>query len=146
MRPIVFAAPISLLLSSAFLTSSSAQPLDSTMALEQAQYETVTVYAPYVVKRQILNPMMSKTSSTGLELVSVSRSVSFADLNLSDERQVKMLEDRVGTAARDACAEIDKKFPRSRYTPVPANQDCVGNAKKSAMVAVKALEVAAAKY
>lgn len=113
---------------------------------EEERYETLTVYAPYVVRRQVVNPMMSKASSTGLQLVSISRAVSFADLDLSDPDQVKQLEGRVGMAAQDACAEIDKKFPRTRYRPVPENQDCIGNAKKAAMVAVKALEVAAAKY
>lgn len=60
--------------------------------------------------------------------------------------QVRELKNRVKLAAYDACAEIDKKFPRTQYIPIPKDQDCVGNAIGGAMIAVKALEVAAARY
>ena len=145
MRSIQFFIPVAFLMACAgpsLAQSSNPQSLE----FEQAQYETVTVYAPYVVRHHIVNPMMSKTSSTGLEMVSVTRTVSFADLDLSDPGQVKQLRSRVDIAAHDACAEIEKKFPRALYVPVPENQDCVGHARSAAMIAVKALEVAAAKY
>lgn len=124
-----------------------AQPAQSTAAApaESAMHEEVTVYAPYVVRRKVINPMMSKTSSTGLELVSVSRSVSFRDLDLSRPADVTTLENRVHQAAADACTEIDKRFPKTKFTPVPENQDCVGNAVSEAMITVKQLEAAATK-
>ena len=144
MRSIQIIIPACLMMGAAFAGSSLAQPANQ-QSLEFEQHETVTVYAPYIVRREVVNPMMSKKSSTGLEMVSISRSVSFADLDLSDPDQVKQLEGRVDIAARDACAEIEKKYPSSRYHPVPEKQDCPGNAKAAAMIAVRTLEAAAMK-
>lgn len=144
MRSIRIMIPAFLMMGTAFAGSSLAQPANQ-QALEFEQHETVTVYAPFVVRREVVNPMMSKKSSTGLEMVSISRSVSFADLDLSDPGQAKQLEGRVDIAAHAACAELEKKYPSSRYHPVPENQDCPGNAKAAAMISVRALEAAAAK-
>jgi UrcA family protein len=143
MRRISFGAiPLTAALLLCAASPSSAQPAGSAAA----RHETIMVYAPYVVKRHVISPMPSKGSATGLELVSVSQAVSFADLDLSDADQVKQLEARVRQAAVNACGEIDKRYPKSRFIPVPENQDCVGNATSAAFVTVKALEVAAAKY
>lgn len=121
-----------------------AQPAQSTGAQpgDAAAHEKITVYAPYVVTRKIMNPMMSKTSSTGIEVISVSRSVSFSDLNLSQPPDQITLNNRVHQAAQDACSEIEKRFPATEYRPAP-NQDCVGNATREAMIIVKDLEDAA---
>lgn len=144
MRAIYLLAPGILAMASALAGSSVAQPAKTqSQEFEEAQYETVTVYAPYVVKRQVVNSMMSKKSATGLEMVSISRSVSFADLDLADPGQAKQLESRVDIAAHDACRELEKKFPKSQYRPVPEDQNCAGNAKAAAMIAVRALEAAA---
>ena len=101
--------------------------------------EMVTVYAPFVVRRKPVSPMMSRSRSRGLELVSTSRAVSFHDLDLKKQIDADMLENRVHRAAVDACAELDKRFPKSIYIPVPENQDCVTNAVNEAMVSVKQL-------
>lgn len=124
----------------------NAQPTQSVAAQpdEAAAHEVVIVYAPYVVTRTVISPMMSKTSATGLEVVSASRSVSFSDLNLSQPPDEATLESRVYQAAHDACKDIDERFPKSVYKPVPENQDCAGNAANQAMVIVKDLENAAA--
>jgi len=114
-----------------------AQP--ATSADTSPANEMVTVYAPFVVRHKPVKPMMSRTASTGLELVSVSRSVSFHDLDLSKPIDAATLENRVHRAAADACSELDKRFPRSIYLPVPEKQDCIGNAVSEAMVSVKQL-------
>jgi UrcA family protein len=103
--------------------------------------EMVTVYAPFVVRHKPVGTMMSKNA--GLELMSVSRTVSFHDLNLGKQIDADMLENRVHRAAVDACAELGKRFPASVYMPVPPKQDCVGNAVSGAMVSVKQLIAAA---
>ena len=110
------------------------------------QHEVIFVYAPYVVTRQVINPMMSKNSSTGIELVTQSRTVNFADLDLSEAADVATLNMRVRHAAQDACTDIERRYPKAQYHPIPANQDCVGNAVNEAMVTVRILEAAAAKY
>jgi UrcA family protein len=102
-----------------------------------AAHERVTVYAPFVVRRKVVNPF------TGLELVSVSRTVYFGDLDLSKSEQAATLENRVHWAAQQACKEIDKRYPKRVYIPVPDNQDCIGNATSEAMITVKQLEAAA---
>ena len=114
-----------------------AQPGQS--AEPPAAYEMVTVYAPFVVRHRPASGTMSRAGSRGLELVSVSRSVSFHDLDLGKPIDAEILENRVHRAAVDACAELDKRFPKSIYTPVPEKQDCVGNAVNQAMVSVKQL-------
>jgi len=50
---------------------------------------------------------------------------------------------RVNQAAQDACKELDKRFPKNVYIPVPANQDCVANATNEAMLVVTQLIAAA---
>lgn len=144
MRPFYVTTTALAIVAAMAIDRSAAQSPDRPSS--ETQYETVTVYAPLAVRRQVIDPMMSRKSSTGLELVSVSRSVSFFDLDLSDANQVRELKNRVKLAAHDACAEIDKKFPRTQYIPIPKDQDCEGNAIGGAMIAVKALEVAAARY
>ena len=109
-------------------------------------HEVIFVYAPYVVTRQVVNPMMSKKSATGIELVTQSRTVNFADLDLSEAADVATLTMRVRHAAQDACTDIEKRYPKSEYRPIPPNQDCVGNAFNEAMVTVRMVEAAAAKY
>lgn len=105
--------------------------------------EMVMVYAPFVVRHKPVDPMMSRTSSTGLELVSVSRAVSFHDLDLRKRIDADTLENRVHRAAVDACAALNKRYPASTYIPVPPKQDCVGNAVSGAMVSVRQLIAAA---
>ena len=113
---------------------------------QDTPHEVIFVYAPYVVTRQVINPMMSRKSSTGIELVSASRTVNFADLNLSEAPDVATLKMRVRLAAQDACSDIERHYPKTKYHPIPENQDCVGNAVEEAMVTVRAVEAAAAKY
>ena len=131
-----------LLLANASGNAQAQQATDSASAAASPQ-EEVMVYAPFVVQRKVLTRMMTRKSSTGLELISVSRSVSFADLDLSDSANVTTLENRVHQAAQDACNEIERRYPKSDYRPIPANQDCVGNAVREAMVVVRQLEASA---
>jgi UrcA family protein len=86
---------------------------------ESIPHETVLVYAPYVVTRTVINPMMSRTSSTGIELVSVSRTVNFGDLNLAKPADATTLENRVREAAKGACEDIERLYPKAQYRPHP---------------------------
>ncbi|MDR3409922.1 MAG: UrcA family protein [Formivibrio sp.] len=74
----------------------------------------------------------------------VDRAVSFSDLNLKDSKDQDKLKQRAEDAAKNACVELDRRFPKSVYIPVPANQDCVADASSQAMVSAKKLISAAA--
>lgn len=108
-------------------------------AVQPNARETITVYAPFVVHRA----NMQRKAGEQLELISVNRAVSFHDLNLKEAADQKTLETRVNQAAQDACKELDKRFPKNVYIPVPANQDCVANATNEAMLVVTQLIAAA---
>lgn len=110
-----------------------------TTAAQPNARETITVYAPFVVRHASL----PKKAGEQLELISVNRAVSFHDLNLKDAADQKTLETRINQAAQDACKELDKRFPKNVYIPVPANQDCVANATNGAMLVVTQLIAAA---
>jgi len=95
--------------------------------------EEITVSGPYTVSKE-----MTKRSMRG-ELpeftVSVSQRVSFADLDLSRPNDVTKLRDRVTTAAKDSCRELDARFPRNVYQPVGESspQECVRNTTGQAL-------------
>ena len=112
-------------------------------AAEKAAHETITVFAPYVVRHQPYTPKRG-IGRDRLELISVDRPVSFADLDLRNAADQQTLEARVKQAAKDACAELDHRYPKRIYVPVPENQDCVKTATDEAMVLVRDLTIAAA--
>lgn len=104
--------------------------------------DAVTVYAPFVVR---LTPHKATggVNRQPLSLVTVNRSVSFRDLDLKNPIDQQTLKTRVNQAAKDACGEIERRYPKNRYIPVPVNQDCVKNAVNESMVVVRELILAA---
>jgi UrcA family protein len=104
--------------------------------------ESVTVYAPYVVRRAPLRTPRS-VSRLPLSVVTVDRPVSFRDLDLKNPADQQTLETRVNQAAKDACAQLERRYPKNVYVPVPADQDCVKNAVDGTMVVVRELILAA---
>lgn len=122
-----------------------AQPTD-TAGTDAAPHERVTVYAPYVVTRKISNPRLANPSGVGIEVVTLSRNVSYSDLNLSQAEDQTTLANRVHQAAEDACKEIDRRYPKGAWASTPANQDCVGAAVNQAMYVVRDLEDVASVY
>lgn len=81
----------------------------------------LTVVAPRLVRRQ-----MSRESATGapVELVSLTRRVSFSDLDLAKHADVLELDRRIETVAREACDQLASVFPLSD----PKTPDCVAEA------------------
>lgn len=104
-------------------------------------HETVTVYAPFVVRHAPYGP--SRGTPEPLELITVNRPVSFSDLDLKNATDQQTLETRVKQAAKDACQQLEHRFPKTVYIPVPADQDCEKNAVDEAMIMVRALTNAA---
>jgi UrcA family protein len=97
--------------------------------------EEVTVVGPYTVgkattKRALGGEMPELT-------ISVSQSVSFADLDLSKPGDVATLRGRVKAAARDSCRELDHRFPSAIYIPMESDRrECVRNATGQALARV----------
>jgi UrcA family protein len=102
-----------------------------------SQSESVTVTAPYIVQKTEVQKPMGKRPA--LTVVSISRPVSYVDLDLSKAADAQKLRDRVKTAAADVCTELDKRFPKSQYMPEPASQDCVGAATSESLLVVNRL-------
>ena len=98
-------------------------------------HETVQVFAPYVVRREAAGRMKREN----LQLISVDRPVSFHDLDLKAPADQTTLVTRVKDAAKDACKELERRYPKRAYIPVPENEDCVKAATDTAMIQVNAL-------
>jgi UrcA family protein len=93
--------------------------------------ETVIVH-PYhdpVEKRQLLGRVDGEINPVEL---SISRPVSFSDLDLSREADTRELRDRIHDTATDLCAELDARAPELRGDR-DADRECVRNATRNAM-------------
>jgi UrcA family protein len=104
--------------------------------------ETVDVVAPYVVEPKT-PPPRRQINGTYMELVETDMRVSFSDLDLKNPADQATLEARVKTAAGNACAYLDRRYPEGTYRPVGVNRRCVQTATDEAMVQVKQLIAAA---
>lgn len=92
--------------------------------------EEVIVTAPRTVHQTI-----GRSSITGapIELISIARQVSYADLDLSKTSDANELEKRVDDTARDLCQELDKMYPLE-----PKDRNCVSKASDDARKQVDA--------
>jgi UrcA family protein len=107
--------------------------------------EEVIVRAPYVVRREPLARGGAPSSFSNPELISLSRGVTYADLDLSQAQGVAELETRVRTTARDVCQELNSRYPRTGGQYVYANTDCVKKATDDGMEAVRQIAAAASR-
>lgn len=79
-------------------------PAIAQQAAEEA-VEEIVVYAP-IERRQV------KWKRGGwVEVIELSRRVSFTDLDLSKDADVTELETRIETTAKGACEQLDEMFP-----------------------------------
>lgn len=112
--------------------AAAAQPIESS-----GLNETVVVTAPSVVFHDTKPRAGSRVSGGGMlrpiEVVSVNRSVSFADLDLTKDADAATLGKRVNDAAADACRLLDRRYPKKIYIPVSPNEDCAAKAAGNAM-------------
>lgn len=89
--------------------------------------ETIVVTAPRVVHQTIVTGR-SPTGAT-IEETTISRNVTFDDLDLSKAHDADALRTRVRDTARDLCAELDKLFPFE-----PKDTNCVKKSADRAMI------------
>jgi len=94
----------------------------------------ITVVAPRPVTR-----VVGRTSSgVPVELVTLTRHVSYADLDLAKSADAAALEARVNDTAKEACKQLDTLYPLRSSDP-----ECFKKAVDGAMVQVKAAVAAA---
>ena len=100
--------------------------------------EEVIVEAP-VVRRKV-----AATSPTGYttEMIQLRRQVTFADLDLTDESDVKTLEERIETTAKEACEALDDMLDRDKQDPTDVFR-CTKQAIKDAEKELEAVVAAA---
>ena len=112
----------------------------SSPAFAQQANEQVIITSPYVV-RQAPAPANRAAGLRNPELVSVTRAVSYADLDLSKAAGVTELQTRVRNTAKDVCQELFTRFPKGQYIyPVT---DCVKKATDDGLEAVKQIAAVA---
>ena len=100
--------------------------------------EEVVVEAP-VVRRKV-----AATSPTGYttETIQLKRQVSFDDLDLTDDSDVKELEERIATTAKEACQALDEMLERDEQDPTDVFR-CTKQAIKDARKEIEAVVAAA---
>ena len=97
----------------------------------------ITVVAPRLVRKESeRTPVGGKT-----ELVSMTRRVTFDDLDLTMHADVLELEKRINDTAKETCELLASVFPLSD----PKTPDCVRESVDKAMVQVRAAIAAAEK-
>ena len=92
--------------------------------------ESVIVHPYYgIEKRQVLGRVNGEVNPTEYTL---SRPVSFSDLDLTSDNDYLELKARVRATAEDLCAELDYRVPQLRGD-TSADRECVRTATRNAM-------------
>ena len=99
--------------------------------------EEITVTAPRTIHEQV-----DRSSMTGapIERITLTRQVSYADLDLSKTVDANMLKARIADKAIEACKQLDSLYPL-----LPKDSDCVTKATDGAMEQADAAIAAAGK-
>lgn len=98
--------------------------------------ERITVEGPYTVRQEVTKRAMS--GDLGEMNLSVSQNVGYSDLDLTKQADVERLRERVKTAAKDTCKELDRRFPVSTYIPV-TTRSCARDAARDGLARVDAI-------
>ncbi len=126
--------------------------LASTLAVAQVQDPQATEQPQIIVHAK--RPVQIETRDLGrrapdgapVQLVTLKRTVSYADLDLTSTKGAEKLRDRVRAAATASCQQLETLYPVGDST-VPGetqtNQDCIRNAIDSAMPGADAAIAAA---
>jgi UrcA family protein len=98
--------------------------------------EQITVDGPYTVRQEVTKRGMG--GELAEQNLSVSQNVGYSDLDLTKHADVEKLRDRVKTAAKDTCRELDRRFPVSTYIPV-TSRSCARDAARDGLAKVDAV-------
>jgi UrcA family protein len=107
--------------------------------IEENGLEEITVTAPRLVTKQVLG---RTSAGSKVELITLQRRVSYADLDLALHANVAQLETRVNDIAKEACDDLAKMYPLSD----PKTPDCVRAAVAAAKPQLDAAVAAAGKH
>ena len=106
--------------------------------------EQVMITSPYVIKREAVTAARAQ-GLRNPELVSISRPVSYSDLDMSKPADVAQLQTRARNTVRDVCQELGQLYPRTGGQFIYTNTDCVKKATDEAMDTIKQIADAASK-
>ena len=101
----------------------------SALAADKAT-EEVAVAAPFTIREENLPGTFP--GRMPMQRVTVETNVSFSDLDLSKAADVDTMKERIRSAAREDCRELDRRFPQSVYVPV-GSSNCIRSATNDAM-------------
>ena len=89
---------------------------DVVVAQEAAEKNAGSAIEEVVVEAPVVRRKVSATSPTGYttETIQLKRQVSYADLDLTEEGDVKILEERINTTAKEACQALDDMLDRDQ--------------------------------
>jgi UrcA family protein len=112
--------------------------LAATPAAAAAETATTTVTAP-VVQREVVG---RTTIGAPIDQLTVSQPVSYADLNLANPADVKVLDQRIRSTAQKDCAELRDVSP-GFMDPTISGGHCVRSAERDARSTLSAMTSAA---
>lgn len=101
--------------------------------------EEVIVIAPRTVRREEID---RTSGGARVEEITLTRRVSYADLDLTLHADVQELERRVSAMAEESCGKIAELFPM--VDPEPSHEQCIERAVAGAMSQVRTAIDAAA--
>lgn len=120
-------------ISAVFFLALASLPAASQPASEPS--EDVTVFAPYVVKKE--------TGPRNAQVITVSRKVNYHDLDLTKPTDVSVLEQRVKQSAEDVCKELDRRYTSSDWKRIDEERFCARDVYASGLAEIKMLTAAA---
>jgi UrcA family protein len=96
-----------------------------------APQEEITIVAPHLVQRKVVG---RTAIGAPVEVISLPRPVSYADLDLTKPADADELRKRISETAKAACKQLDNMYPEGNlFQAVPSDQNCVKTATREAM-------------
>ena len=107
---------------------------------DQPTAGSLTVVAPRVLRNKA-GPAWAQGAP--IEVVSLAKTVAFADLDLTTSVGVDEFKKRIMYAALDACDQLEAQYPSNRYVLVPPTQNCPDTTATQALMVAKEIIAAA---
>ena len=104
-------------------------------AQETGEKEVSGAIEEVVVEAPVVSRKVAATSPTGYttEMIQLRRQVTFADLDLTDDSDVTVLEERIETTAKEACEALDDMLDRDKQDQTDVfrcTKQAINDAKK----------------